>query len=357
MIAWLLAFLLHSTIWCSLAWLLVRLRADLDPRTRETAWYVAIALSLLTPTIQSLVPAESAFWSIAIAQSAAGEHGGLLWDSGEHSRSAQSIVWPTVGLIAWVLVASALIAVHALRLFSFRRSVRLREDVQDLRALRVLEELSKRADLASLPRLTECHSLNTPVAFGFGLRREICVPIRALHELDDDELSALLGHEVAHHRRGDGRRSLVIALIQAAFFAQPLLHLAKRDICVAAEQQCDDWAALQIDDRVAMASCLTLVAGWIRPRDRTIPVPCIGRRSGHLETRVTRLLQSQASWSPRLRTLLIVAAPLITATSLLTPTVTSVSIDHDIEHPSGFRADHHRGEHGEHRTEGRRHEH
>ena len=41
----------------------------------------------------------------------------------------------------------------------------------------------------------------SPVALGVGTRREICVPVRAFHELDEGELRALLGHEVAHHLR------------------------------------------------------------------------------------------------------------------------------------------------------------
>ena len=40
------------------------------------------------------------------------------------------------------------------------------------------------------------------IAIGVLGRREICVPTRALHDLGEDELSALLGHELAHHYRG-----------------------------------------------------------------------------------------------------------------------------------------------------------
>ena len=121
------------------------------------------------------------------------------------------------------------------------------------------------------------------------------MPVRALHELDEAELRALIGHEIAHHLRRDTIRLAILNVLQAVFFFQPLFRLAAREIRLATEEFCDDWAASQFADRLAMASCLAEVARWVVRSDRRNPVPCIGRRRSQLELRVRRLMDEHRS--------------------------------------------------------------
>jgi len=95
--------------------------------------------------------------------------------------------------------------------------------------------------------------------------------------------------------RHDTVRLAILNTLQAVFFFQPFFRLAVREVHLAAEEQCDDWAASQLEDRFAMASCLTEVAGWVVRRDRRIPVPCMGRRRSQLEIRVRRLMDERRS--------------------------------------------------------------
>ncbi|MYA33079.1 MAG: M56 family metallopeptidase [Gemmatimonadales bacterium] len=329
--AWLLAFLVHSTLWCGAAWLGLRLFPRTHPRLKETIWCTALAASLITPTTRAFISPEAAMWRLPApafvsgaerpdAEGEQGEHnGGVVVapiplragderrGSGEaahgdreaaHSDAAVSPGWSVPAGAAWLILASGLLAFYLLRLAMLRRRLVHREPVAHPRASRALASLSRRAALDSPPRLTECHALGSPLALGVGPRREICVPVRAFHELDDGELTALLGHEVAHHRRRDTIRLGILNVLQAVFFFQPLIRLAVREVRLATEEQCDDWAASQLEDRFAMASCLTEVAGWVVPRDRSIPVPCIGRRRSQLERRVRRLLNERGLPQP-----------------------------------------------------------
>ena len=323
--AWLLAFLVHSTLWCGIAWLGLRLFPRTHPRLKETIWYTAIAASLITPTARTFVSPEAAIWRLPAPAFVAGverpdfegersEHdrggvaasiptpaGGEAHAGGEEAHgeeAAASLVWSGAAGAVWLTLAGGLLALYLLRLVGLRRLLLHREPVADPRASRALARLSRRANLGSPPRLTECHTLGSPLAFGVGTRREICVPVRAFHELDEGELSALLGHEVAHHRRRDTIRLGILNSLQAIFFFQPLFRLAVREVRFATEAQCDDWAASQLEDRFAMASCLTEVAGWVARRDRSIPVPCMGRRRSQLELRVRRLLNERGASRP-----------------------------------------------------------
>lgn len=310
---WLFTFLVHSTLWLGLAWLSVRLFPAIHARLRETIWCTALAASLITPTVHALNSPESAVWRLAVPSVLAGaEHG-----SGEpgHRDGEASVAMATGGEVhgneggadgtwlapagtLWAALAGGLVVLYLLRLERLRRRLRDREPVTDPRARRALATLGGRTAPAPPPRLTQSHNLGSPVALGMGSRREICVPVRALHELDEGELRALLGHEVAHHVRRDTIRLAMLNVLGAVFFFQPLLRVAVRELRMAAEELCDDWAASQLDDRFAMASCLTEVARWVVRGDRHSPVPCIGRRRSQLERRVRRLLNERRSFQP-----------------------------------------------------------
>ena len=291
MMEWLLLFVVHSSLWCGLAWLWMRLRPNTHARVRETIWYTALAASLITPTAQAFTPSESAFWHLPLpaAWVATSEAGHLEGGEASHDATSTALSIRAAGF-AWLAIATALVLVYLGRLEALRRRLGRRETTTDERASLALDQLSKRAGLRRPPLLTESDELGSPIALGVGSRREICLPSRALHELDEEELSAMLGHEIAHHLRRDTVRLAILNTLQAVFFFQPLFLLAGRHLHLAVEEQCDDWAARQLDDRMAMASCLTEVAAWVVRQDRRMPTPCMARRKSPLRARVDRLM-------------------------------------------------------------------
>ncbi|MYG82092.1 MAG: M56 family metallopeptidase [Gemmatimonadetes bacterium] len=338
MTVWLVTFLVHSTLWCGVAWLFLRLFPGTRARVRETVWYTALAASLITPTVHSLASPDAAVWRLPVPAFIVGGEHGAEGDPGhrdlaasvslpghEEAHGEEAAVapgWPASAGTVWVVLAVGLLAFYILRLQRLRRRLDDREPVTDPRAARALAMLGGKAALNPPPRLTESHNLGSPVALGVGTRREICVPVRALHELDDSELCALLGHEVAHHLRRDTIRLAILSVLQAVFFFQPLFRLAAREVRRASEELCDDWAASQFEDRFAMARCLAEVARWVVRRDRHSPVPCIGRRRSQLELRVRRLMNEHPSLqTPPRRWRHVGAAGLLVLAPLFAPAV------------------------------------
>ncbi len=67
MIVWLLAFLVHSSLWLTLALLLTRLFPSMHARMRETIWYTAIVTSLFVPSIHAFAPESFAsLWTLPL---------------------------------------------------------------------------------------------------------------------------------------------------------------------------------------------------------------------------------------------------------------------------------------------------
>ena len=360
--SWLLTFVVHSSVWCGAAWLGLRVfNKKASVRAREAVWYTAIAASLITPTVQVFrsnpdasvrLLAPSVLFA-AKEQHHDGEERHELAPRTEHT-SEQSL--SPFARWSWLSIAGALALLQLARRIALERRLRHRAIVRDARPRQLLANLTRAANLTSTPKLTECEDLGSPIAMGIGPRREICIPTRALCELDDDHLRALLGHEVAHHLRRDTVRLLALNALKTVFFFQPLFLVAIREIRFATEQQCDDWAAQQVGDRIVMAGCLTEVAGWLLPGDRRMPVPCMGAKRSQLAVRVDRLIEDEPDdqrgarkRAPRI----ICGATTIALVSWIAPGVgpaierhehaernRTTEHRHEREHPSGEHREH-----------------
>lgn len=160
-----------------------------------------------------------------------------------------------------------------------------------------LEELCRRAGVRGRVRLSASRSIDSPITHGW-FRREICVPERALTELSPAQLESTLAHELAHVLRRDPLWFALMLLVERTLFFQPLNRRARRRLQEIAEVVCDDWAVRWTGRRLALASALTEIAGWIVGR-RHLALPSPGMAgSSRLGERVERLLDERLSPAP-----------------------------------------------------------
>jgi beta-lactamase regulating signal transducer with metallopeptidase domain len=386
MIQWLFAFLLHSTLWLGLAWAIARSMPKLRPRLREALWHTALLASLIGPSVQSFSPETvgklwqfslPASWIEAIQASTRRE--GLaaelspmvlqVPDLGTTSRvplgspdvsrltpSASSLpalhsdramaestgaslaLEKSLEKIQQVLLAAWLLGVAffgcrlAFRTLYFRMQIKDRQPILDPVVRLQLDELRLAAKLPRPIKLSQSQNLGSPVAFGLGRHSEICLPARALPSLPLEQIRAMLGHEVCHHMRRDPWFLQVLNLMQVAFFFQPMLRLARREIHQATEEQCDAWGAQQLEDRWAMAHCLAEVAAWLLPRERRYPVAGMARKRSRLTQRVQRLMECGKeirSEAPVGRGQKFASALVLVAAPFLGPAVSLAAVDSD----------------------------
>ena len=79
------------------------------------------------------------------------------------------------------------------------------------------------------------------------------LPERAVKDLCEDELRALLAHELAHLVRGDSSWLCISRVVCSCLAFQPLNHLARREWQRAAEFLCDNWAVSRTQTPLALA--------------------------------------------------------------------------------------------------------
>ncbi|MEM1206672.1 MAG: M56 family metallopeptidase, partial [Acidobacteriota bacterium] len=236
--------------------------------------------------------------------------------SGTAAPVAAALPWQAWLLAGWglgALVALALLST-AWRFLLHRLSGR--RTVTDGTALALLSEIRSASGFRRSVRLSVAEGVTVPLAFGVR-RPEICLPPRALDDLDSAEMRGLLGHELAHHVRRDPLRQLALAFASATLWPQPLHRLAVARIREACEHLADDMARTWADGR-SVARCLAAVAEWVTsPRTEPVPGMAVGR-SG-LGRRVHRLLSPAAARGPSVPR--SIAFTLFAAVCLVTATV------------------------------------
>ena len=194
----------------------------------------------------------------------------------------------------WVAGAVGGVGLWGWRLFALKRHLKNRRPLSSGPLLQnVQNELARFGEKGQRVHLSISERIHVPVAFGL-LRGEVCLPVRALKDLDAAHQCSMIGHELAHLRRRDPLWITFFNIVQRVLFFQPLLLIARREVMHAAEELCDSWACDGTGDRFAMAECLTKVATWLHAEKRDLPVACMVQPASPLQRRIERLLNHQA---------------------------------------------------------------
>jgi beta-lactamase regulating signal transducer with metallopeptidase domain len=209
--------------------------------------------------------------------------------------NAGTPLWLQVLIGLWAAGAVWGVGLWVWRLYSLKRQLSKRMPLTTGALVRnVQSDLSRFGRGGKRVRLSVSDRIHVPIAFGL-LRGEVCLPMRALNDLDASHQRSMIGHELAHLRRRDPLWITFYNLVQRVLFMQPLLFLARREAMHAAEELCDSWACNGTGNRFAMAECLTQVADWLRPEKRDLPVACMAQAASPLQRRVERLLDGKTA--------------------------------------------------------------
>jgi beta-lactamase regulating signal transducer with metallopeptidase domain len=359
-VAWLLTYLVHSTILLGGAWVLSATRIVRSPVAKDTLWKVCLLGGTLTATVYRTTPYRSlsadillpsaaqpaptpvapAAWPATvaalaspaeIAKSAGGgrivrrssritpDSSPITSHPSPISHYASSMTWPQALLGLWVLGAAALLVRLVVCRRRLTRSLRRRREIADGPLPGMLDALRAAAGVRRRIRLTASRELAGPVAMGAA---EICLPERALTSLAPAEQRAVLAHELGHLVRQDPLWLAVVVACESLFYFQPLNRLARRRIQEAAEYLCDDWAVHQTGGSLTLAKCLAEVATWIEAGPRAMPVSGMAENRSQLVERVHRLLEGAQPSVRRVRMAVPVAVLALSSMAFAAPGVT-----------------------------------
>jgi len=333
MFAWLLTYLIHSTVLLGLVWLVTR-RRRLEPAVSELLWKVALLAGLVTGTIQSRLqlspPAAVTLPAASLPPAPTVGEPGIVpnGESPVHpttsttSRtSTTTTAVPLIAVLFWGVIALASSLYYVARRLILVGRLADRRPVTDGPLAATLAELQRTTGYRGRVHLTMARTISSPVALGLS---EICVPELALSELGAEQQRSMLAHELAHLARHDSLWLVGASLIERVFFFQPLNRLARRELETTAEYLSDEWAMRKTGSAVSLAKCLATVAEWIQASPLGVPVAGLAERRSLLVARIARLLDGRLPQRPASRRGWAVLAALgVAATVAAAPRVAS----------------------------------
>jgi len=321
--AWLLTYLVHSSVILGLTCLLWKRLPDSALPAKELLLKLGLVGGLLTASLQiglgltplagawelqfnndppgnttaSVLPTQalSAAEPIVSRQSSATPpHSGSVARGAETSPPSL-ISAPRIGAVgvwlnlAWLLGAGILttgLMISYLRLHALL-SGRVRLEKGPL--FELLVRLLRLSDARRAVRLTSSSRITIPLARGV-VRGEICMPHRSISELPPEHHEIVLAHELAHLERWDPAWLLAARLIESLFFFQPLNRRVRMHLQELAEYRCDDRAVQQTGRPITMARVLTDLAERSLRGRRALLAPAMASDRSRLSRRIARLV-------------------------------------------------------------------
>lgn len=227
--------------------------------------------------------------------------------------------WPALFLGVWAagaFVGLTRLGVAALRL---RTVLGERRPVTRGRLYVLAHDVAKRLGYTGPLTLTVSETLPGPVAVGLD---EVCLPARVLDSLPEDELRAVLTHEIAHLQRRDPAWTFAARTLEAVFFFQPLNRWMRQQLQEHAEFACDERAAQFGGGGLIVARSLARIAQWVQSARTPLLVSAMARKNSPLVQRVERLLDRTDTAGTPSRWQLAVPALIAGAVLLAAPAVT-----------------------------------
>src|SRR5437016_5123329 len=144
--------------------------------------------------------------------------------------------------------------------------------------------LQRRMGLDRVIRYCQCHRLDAPAVLGW-FRPVVLLPVRALTGLTEEQIAAVIVHELAHIRRLDCFVNLFQVAAETLLFYHPAVWWVSQRIRAERENCCDDEAISLCGDAVNYARALTRMEEW-----RTAPALMMAANGSPLAKRVVRVL-------------------------------------------------------------------
>ncbi|MEY4905445.1 MAG: hypothetical protein RLZZ292_3260 [Bacteroidota bacterium] len=124
--------------------------------------------------------------------------------------------------------------------------------------LELLQGLLKRTSIRKTVELVESALVRTPMVVGY-LKPLILFPLGAINRLSEQEVEAILAHELAHIMRHDYLFNILQSLVEALFYYHPAVWWMSAQIRDERESACDEIAIDLLGNSMKYAKALVII--------------------------------------------------------------------------------------------------
>jgi beta-lactamase regulating signal transducer with metallopeptidase domain len=164
------------------------------------------------------------------------------------SAPLQAPSWAALLMIGWAGVSLTLLGLLVLGGVRTRRWVRQASPTPDERLARILDRCRRRLNVDREIGLRNSESCTTPLVVGWR-RPVILLPACVPQQLEDDELEAVILHELNHVVRHDALVNFAQAVLAAIYFFHPLVWWANAQLHRLREDACDELTVAALEGR------------------------------------------------------------------------------------------------------------
>ena len=279
--------LVAVVLWCALA-LMERRSADARYAAACLALLSMVALPLLTFAHLAVdeygaIMAQPVFTSTSSTVACTGATAGpTSWSA--YLSSALDRMMPSL-MLAWCAgvfvflcrLAVGIAVAHGWKLQGIEHA--------PAQLQRVFDDLRVRLGVRNAARLVESARVHVPTVVGW-LKPVVLLPVGCLAGMSEQQVEALLAHELAHVCRNDYLVSVVQSVLEAVLFYHPAVWWVSGQVRREREYCCDEMAVGVCGDRLAYARALSL----LEERRALLPEVVLGANGGVLTMRIKRLL-------------------------------------------------------------------
>ncbi len=161
-----------------------------------------------------------------------------------------------------------------------------------------LREVSRILKLKINPIITISEKIDIPATFGF-FKPVILLPLSLISKLPQEQMEAILIHELCHIKRADFLHNILQLLVETLFFYHPLTKWLSKDIRKIREQCCDEMVLNLKTNPIVYANALTNIASiYNKNNNNDTSHLQIAAGDGELFNRIKFLMLDKRAKSP-----------------------------------------------------------
>jgi len=158
----------------------------------------------------------------------------------------------------------------------------------------IFENILLKLNIKKVIKFQLSSMVNVPLVIGY-IKPVVLFPVALVNQLDQDQVEAILIHELSHIRRNDFLLNLIKTAIETLLFYNPFVWLAGRFIQIEREHACDD-LVLQITGKPLNYAHALLKLELLK--DKTSPAYALAAtgKSQNLYQRIKRITNMKTNY-------------------------------------------------------------
>ncbi len=220
--------------------------------------------------------------------------------------------WQRLLILTWASVSAVMLILGSLSfMLTLRRFKKVRHPASD-ELLATLSQIAREMQLRYVPRVLIASSVSSPAVTGL-LRPTLLLPAEFDREFTPAEARLVLKHELMHLKRGDLPLNVLMCVLMALHWFNPLLWIAFFKIRADREAACDAQVLHNASDghRVEYGHALLKVETAFCPRGFSLGFVGIFQRGSSLRSRI-RSIATHRNPHPSMKVLITLCIVLMT---------------------------------------------